>query len=223
MIDHPVNAKRNGGILYLINKFLTLEDEKRERIINAAIKEFAHKGYKNASTNEIVKDAGISKGLLFHYFSNKKTLYLFLYDYCMDILLDVIYTRLNICQEDIFDRLQRTSMIKFDIYKRYPQIYRFTLTATTEEDPNVHEEIVKRSSKIKSDGFVKLFEDIDTSPFRKDIDIPKAINLIIWAMEGFANNILATWDILHLDDNGIQKMMAEWETYNSILKKCFYQ
>lgn len=59
-------------------KFLELDKLKQDRIINAAMKEFALKGYKNASTNEIVKEAGISKGLLFHYFTNKKA-YFYIY------------------------------------------------------------------------------------------------------------------------------------------------
>ncbi len=62
----------------MFDKFLTLDQEKQERILNAASKEFAQKGFVNASTNEMVKEAGISKGLLFHYFKNKKQLYLFL-------------------------------------------------------------------------------------------------------------------------------------------------
>ena len=60
---------------------MSLSEEKQQRILNAALKEFAQKGYKNASTNQIVKEADISKGLLFHYFKNKKQLFLFLYDY----------------------------------------------------------------------------------------------------------------------------------------------
>ena len=50
----------------MFSKFLNLELEKQDRIINAAIKEFAQKGYDKASTNEIVKEAGISKGLLYN-------------------------------------------------------------------------------------------------------------------------------------------------------------
>ena len=57
-------------------KFLALDQDKQDRILNAAMEEFARNGYKNTSTNKIVKQAGISKGLLFHYFSNKKELYL---------------------------------------------------------------------------------------------------------------------------------------------------
>jgi len=47
----------------LINfQFDKLKPEKRERIINAALKEFARNGYEKASTNEIIKEAEIAKG-----------------------------------------------------------------------------------------------------------------------------------------------------------------
>ena len=49
-----------------------LPDGKRQRILDAAIREFAEHGYDKASTNSIVKEAGIAKGLLFHYFGSKK-------------------------------------------------------------------------------------------------------------------------------------------------------
>ncbi|MDD3656837.1 MAG: TetR/AcrR family transcriptional regulator, partial [Atribacterota bacterium] len=58
------------AIIY--SQFHSLESEKQERIINAALKEFARNGYGKASTNEIIKQAGISKGSLFNYFNNKK-------------------------------------------------------------------------------------------------------------------------------------------------------
>ena len=45
----------------MYSKFLNLDKEKQDRIINAALKEFALKGYDNASTNEIVKSSEISK------------------------------------------------------------------------------------------------------------------------------------------------------------------
>ena len=42
------------------NQFLNLEAEKQNRIIQAAITEFAQNTYVNASTNRIVKACGIS-------------------------------------------------------------------------------------------------------------------------------------------------------------------
>jgi len=49
----------------MFSKFLNIQQEKQEHILDAAMKEFAQKGFENASTNEIVKEAGISKGLFY--------------------------------------------------------------------------------------------------------------------------------------------------------------
>ncbi|ANB57099.1 bacterial regulatory s, tetR family protein [Anoxybacillus sp. B7M1] len=43
--------------------------EKRALIIKVAIEEFVKNGYEKASTDVITRRAGISKGLLFHYFN----------------------------------------------------------------------------------------------------------------------------------------------------------
>lgn len=50
------------------DKFFDLKQEKQDRMINASLKIFSRGGYRHASTDEIVKEAGISKGLLFPLF-----------------------------------------------------------------------------------------------------------------------------------------------------------
>ena len=57
------------------NKFLELPKEKQLRIINAGMEYFGQYGYKNAKTDDIATKAGISKGLLFYYFKNKKSFF----------------------------------------------------------------------------------------------------------------------------------------------------
>lgn len=56
--------------------FYLIDIEKQERIINACIEEFSENNYDQCSLNAIVKRAGISKGGLFKYISNKEELYL---------------------------------------------------------------------------------------------------------------------------------------------------
>ncbi|EUJ31031.1 TetR family transcriptional regulator [Listeria cornellensis FSL F6-0969] len=51
-------------------------EDKRDKILKVAVEEFADHGYKAASTNRISEIAGVSKGLIFHYFGSKeKTIY----------------------------------------------------------------------------------------------------------------------------------------------------
>ena len=54
-------------------KFFELNEEKRLAIINAGLEVFSKNDYKHALTADIAAKAGISKGLLFYYFHNKKT------------------------------------------------------------------------------------------------------------------------------------------------------
>jgi len=56
-----------------------MKEEKRQAIIDAAIKAFAERGYQYATIDEIAKEAGVAKGLVHVYFENK-----------LDLLLSVI-------------------------------------------------------------------------------------------------------------------------------------
>ncbi|WP_016993234.1 TetR/AcrR family transcriptional regulator [Lysinibacillus boronitolerans] len=58
--------------------FMNLAEDKRQAIINAALKEFSINHYATASTNRIVSNARISKGILYHYFGSKKKFVSFL-------------------------------------------------------------------------------------------------------------------------------------------------
>ncbi len=57
------------------DRFFEQSKDKQDRIMNAALKVFSKSNYKHASTDVIIKEADISKGLLFHYFTNKAGLY----------------------------------------------------------------------------------------------------------------------------------------------------
>ncbi|MBC1645335.1 TetR/AcrR family transcriptional regulator, partial [Listeria welshimeri] len=47
-----------------------LDKKRKIAILNSALKEFTIKGYDEASTNVIAKEADISKALMFHYIGN---------------------------------------------------------------------------------------------------------------------------------------------------------
>lgn len=58
--------------------FFNLPDEKRQRIIDLALAEFAQNEYDTASISRIVAQAGIAKGSFYQYFENKEDLYTYL-------------------------------------------------------------------------------------------------------------------------------------------------
>ncbi|MCX5849667.1 MAG: TetR/AcrR family transcriptional regulator [Deltaproteobacteria bacterium] len=58
------------------------EQERREAIIQSAIKVFARMGYDRATMDDVVSEAGCSKALVYLYWKNKAELFLSLLDLC---------------------------------------------------------------------------------------------------------------------------------------------
>lgn len=50
-------------------------DERKDQLLTLGIEIFGEKSYEDVSIDEIAQRAGISKGLLYHYFSNKRNFY----------------------------------------------------------------------------------------------------------------------------------------------------
>ncbi len=207
----------------MFSKFLNLEGEKQTRILNAALKEFAQKGYKNASTNEIVKEAEISKGLLFHYFKNKRELFLFLYDYCLETLIKDFYNKVDLKEKDIIARLKQFSMVKLKMLEKYPDIMRFIETAYMEDSIEVKNEIEGRNAGLADNNLAKAFEGIDVSKFKEGIDVEKAINIIIWTFEGIGNAEIKRAKLDPSSKIDYLKVFKEGEIYIEMFKKWFYK
>jgi len=89
--------------------------EKKEKILNAAYEEFTEKGYEDASTNKIVKNAGIGKGTLFYYFRNKQVLFEYLIDESIEITFKEYLNKIDYRETDIFKRLIRVGELKKEV------------------------------------------------------------------------------------------------------------
>lgn len=55
-------------------QFETLREEKRTLIMNTALEHFARDGYHNTTISHLAKHSGISKGLMYNYFTSKEEL-----------------------------------------------------------------------------------------------------------------------------------------------------
>lgn len=207
----------------IYSKFLNLKPEKQERILNAAMKEFAQKGFKNASTDIIVKAADISKGALFHYFNNKKGLFLFLYDYAVDILKSEILMKFNNDEKDIFTRRRQAMLLKIEVLKKHPEMYDFLTVAYIEDSDEVKREMESRNKKLIAYSKGIMNEGIDTSKFKEDVDIKKAIDIITWTIEGFINKETERMKNFPLNDLNFNETLKELDVYLEMLKKNFYK
>ena len=62
---------------YATDLFFRISEEKRNRILDVVINEFAQNGYAYANVNRIAESAGISVGALYKYFPTKDALFLY--------------------------------------------------------------------------------------------------------------------------------------------------
>lgn len=210
-------------VIIIFSKFLSLETDRRNVILNAALKEFAAKGFDDASTNVIAKESSISKPLMFHYINNKKDFFLFLYDYCLEILEREYFARIDVQEKDIFERLRQTCLLKIQVMQKYPWIFDFVRVAVFTNSSAVKDELDKRRKKVEDSSFERFYSDINTSRFRSELDVDKAKQLIFWAVGGYAGQILEqvkSSDILEFD---FEKIRTEFDVYLNELRKAYYK
>lgn len=136
-------------------KFFDLKKEKQDRMINAALKVFAMQGYRHASTDTIVQEAGISKGLLFHYFESKLGVYTFVYDYSVRFMTLELKAAVDPGETDLFDLMKQVEMARMQAMKGYPYMQQFLNRCMAE---NVSEALL--AIEEKRDALTKLYERI---------------------------------------------------------------
>lgn len=201
-----------------------MEPEKRDRIINAAIEEFASFPYEKASTNNIVKNAGISKGLLFHYFTNKKVLYETLIRFVVHTLYHAIAERIDWDETDLFERIKQIAIVKLDVSRCYPHMYDFLMNML----------VYKKAANVE--GLIELYEgygidfgqmnrdlytrNVDYSRFRDQETIAETINIVRWSLEKYGEERLLTMGNGAFLD--FEEAVKGLDHYMEILKKSFY-
>lgn len=177
------------GESLMTDKFESLRPEKQRVIVNAAYQVFSKNGYKRASTNEIVKIAGISKGLLFHYFKTKENLYLYLYKTGITIVKERVYDSIDLNNSDYLDRLKLIGLTKLALSQIYPEIFDFITSAYFEKEEEVAIKIHSLNQEFLVEGYQKLRENIDFSLFREDLDLEMILSAITAVLQDFAEKL----------------------------------
>ena len=162
-------------------KFFDLKKEKQDRMMNAGLKVFATYGYKKASTDEIVAEAGISKGLLFHYFENKIGLYSFLYDYSVRYM--TMELAVDKGETNLFAIARGVENAKLQVLRGYPYMQQFLNTAVSE---NVSEALL--ATEVKRDAYREAVEQIydqaDYQQFPDEQSGHKVAKMIKYTIDG---------------------------------------
>ncbi|QUI22371.1 TetR/AcrR family transcriptional regulator [Vallitalea pronyensis] len=207
-------------VIGLENTFRTLDDEKKRRIINSALEEFSLNKYEKASTNAIVKNAGISKGSLFQYFANKQALYDYLGAFTIEVMLEAIQKEMGFRERDLFERIRKIALIKIGVAAEYPYIIPFSKVMY--EQISVDEIKKKVEAEYPNIYENMYFKNIDFGLFKEDMDIHKSIEIVQWTLERIMDDYMK--DILARDKAiNMEELRLLIDSYLSTLKKAFYK
>lgn len=171
----------NGG--YMNDKFFDLKKEKQDRMINAALKVFAGNGYEHASTDEIVKEAGISKGLLFHYFISKIGLYTFVYDYSVKYLLLELTTGVDKEETDFFRLTRQIKNCELQVMRTYPCLIRF-LSESSREQSSEALAATREKRVYLGEQYDRLLEKAEDTSLRDGISMDQLRKMVQLTLDG---------------------------------------
>ncbi|MGQ9615568.1 MAG: TetR/AcrR family transcriptional regulator [Spirochaetota bacterium] len=165
-------------------------EEKRKRIMQAALKIFSRKGYTPAAVDEVAAEAGIGKGTLYLYFKDKEELF-------FSTIMSVVEDLASMIQSEIPDGLSsvealfRLVRLQFEFFSRNRDFFNIYLTilnynllsnytdlfqSLVDKQKLLYEFEVEIVEKGKREGYI-----------RKDIET----GLIVSSFQGMIHDVVA--------------------------------
>ena len=164
-------------------KFFDLKKEKQDRRINAAWKVFALHGYRHASTDDIVREAAISKGLLFHYFGSKLGVYSFIYDYSVRYMTLELSTTVDRKATDMFTLMKQVECARMHAMRGYPYMQQF-LNRSMAEDVSEALLAIEDKRNILTDAYDAIISQMNFEELPPEVDGEKLRKMLDFTIKG---------------------------------------
>ncbi|WP_411843661.1 TetR/AcrR family transcriptional regulator [Salinicoccus sp. HZC-1] len=201
--------------------FKSLDDSRQYEIFTAAMIEFAEHGFKRASTNRIVKNAGMSKGMLYYYFENKQTLFDDTLEFAFNHIESHMMLGVSTEKEGFIERCARLSKKKYEYFRAHPEVMGFVTSAYFSKELNEAQE--KSREELMKNRIIYLYDNIDMDRFSDDIDHATAIKLVSWTIDGYSREMEQRMKIEGLDFNHLDDYFDDFDHYLDALRKLYYK
>ncbi len=201
--------------------------EKLKAIVDAACYEFAKKGYDLASTNEITKAAGISKGLLFYYFESKQKLYNYLISLALKKLWD-FHNKVDKNETDVFRYYEKMAQLQLELFKKSKSLLVFMGTIPKKEmsllSKPLQDEVYKLLFSIQTlKDITNHPEKINLTLFRSDLDGFEILLIIDYAIKGYEAKLTKCMHSIDITETNFEEVMEDFRKFLQSLRKVFYK
>lgn len=198
-----------------MERFFALSKEKQDRILEAGYQCFGKMGYKKASAQDIASAAGISKGMVFHYFGSKRGMYAFLIQRSFEEIRSAFQHGFDPGVTDFFDRILMMTTCKIDCLKMHPSLLTFfgsLYLETAEEVMDLTEQITAKAESFQGNA---LLQDMSTEKFKDPAYAELVWKLLIRYGEGCARSAM--------DVDALGQWMDEFTACIQMLRKNLYK
>lgn len=152
--------------------------DKQKRIIEAAILEFSEKGFENANTNKIARNANISVGSLFKYFENKTDLFLYIVKLAEAELESQIHSVLSM-GKGFFETVGMILSLIDEYSKTDKALVRLYYEMTSIGQSSLVETVVSTLEKVAGSEYKTIIKKAqDRGEIRADVD-PAVVAFIL--------------------------------------------
>ncbi len=149
--------------------------QSRQKIMEAAFKEFGARSYMEASMNTICKEGGVSKGIIYHYFKDKDELYLACLKECFGVLTEYLRTGLKKTEESAEVMIQQYFDSRIVFFDENPYYLKLFCSAVITPPAHLAEEIGRIRKEFDDLNLNVLTSMLKKVTLRKDITVEDVV------------------------------------------------
>lgn len=185
-------------------------EEKRQLILEAAVRVFARQGYEASPVGDIAKEAGVAYGLVYHYFGSKDAVLEAVFREAWGRLLAAVALAEETGQ-NAAEQLSLVVKIVLRTWRDDPDLVRLLVREVT-RSPHIQDELDEIGQAFASlERIVRRGQAGGT--FRLDLD-PR---LAAWMLYGSLEEVLTGWVLGQLPDDTAAVASAEREVIATIV------
>jgi TetR/AcrR family transcriptional regulator, fatty acid metabolism regulator protein len=177
-------------------------EDKRTRILDAAIRVFAQHGYHEARVGDIAEDAGVAHGLLYHYFASKDDVLRTIFVENWGQLI-ARFRAVEVADEPAGEKLEGIAKILLRTWRNDPAL----VTVMVREVARSHQ-LQDRVDEVREAFAIvqRIVEEGQAAGgFRRDVDA----RLASWLFYGGLEEVLTGWVLGQLPDSEDDVATAE--------------
>ena len=162
--------------------------------------------------------------MLFYYFNSKRELFDYLIQYGTEFVLNEYLYKIDGNQTDFIEKYAQAGMVKKQAVLKNPHMFNlFGNIYLNKSKFQIDEELIDKLDHVRQIGFKKLYDNIDTSLFREDVESQEVIKLIQWSMDGYEKELVSKLEGQEIQDVDMEPYWEDFYKFLKVLKRIYYK